>query len=539
MASLAVKTRCQDERELLRNPILTYLEHGGKLSIVIYQVLLKGPGSIYWLPEILMRSSEFWTVDKLSPVEICLIGTLAHADTGFRDLLKSYLAICRSPFYSDRVSMADRLYECTFGSDSVVRHFRMLGEFDRTYFSALLCRTGSVSMLQFFVVEVGIDVDSKEFEFWRPCYGTLLGVAAASGGIELVHFLLRAGANGALGLTYFLDQGHSLSSDPLYRQILALLTENATPVSPSIKLFKSDPFEPLFGESGERALLLFPEIVETLLSRRIFLPEKIFGRDSNKLPVEWSYMFKAITIGHADAVDLFLREGLQADALMADFFSFEEVGFKKLSGLTWLTLSILFGAAACAEKLIRHGADITALDGTGRSAINLAKANVRRPHPRSTTGSMLYWRWLYGNRRAHCSAEEDAETLAVLERAFNLKFKGTKSFEDYKDASPELIDEPPAWQENRGTGLDRLCAVLMSYPTVESWYYELRRLWKMSFREALFMRFLYVLSYVLLLATAALAFATGVKKVPKPSRSLLSAAAMLMLVLMWGHLCLE
>ena len=395
-------------------------------------------------------------------------------------------------------------------------------------------------MLQFFV-EAGIDVDSATYDLFMDVFhDTLLGIAAARGDIGLVHLLLRAGANVALGLTYFLHHKYSLSSDPIYRQILVLLTENATPqVLPSLSLFRSNPFEPLFAETGERALLLYPEIVETLLSRRIFQPEKLFSRDSNKLPLDRSHMFRVIFMGYSDAVDLFLREGVQADALKADFFSFKNKEYKELRKLTSLTLSILVGTAACAEKLIRHGADITALDGTGRSAIQLAKANAQGTHTRSTKRLFPYWHRLYHSSQLHCSADGDAETLAVLERAFNLKFKGTKSFEDYKDAGPELIDEPPAWQENRGTSLDRLCAVLMSYPTVESWYYELRRLWKMSFREALLMRFLYVLSYTLLLATVALAFATGVKRFPKPSRSLFSAVAALILVLIWGYLRLE
>ena len=546
ITSIWVWTDCRDKQELFRNHLHTYLDHGGKLLQVFDNVLFRGPGSIYWLPELLFRSSESWTVDELSPVQICLIGALARVDTRFRKLLKSYLASCRSSFYPDHASSTDRLYECNFGTDSIVRHFRMLEGYDSLQLLKLLCRTGSASMLQIFV-ETGIGVDWYHRNMY-PYSATLLGVAAARGDIDLVHLLIRAGMNGLQSLQVLLKHGQSLSSDPFHREILVLLVENAAPPLPPINLRDSDPLETLCTGSGERALVLYPEVVQTLLNRHIFHPELLFGRNSDKSPVEWSYMFKAIKSRHGSVVDVFLQNGVRADGLIADLFMIGFCPEKPYRGCTWLTLSVFFGSASCVDVLVQHGADITALDGAGRSAIQLAKANARGPHPRrGTIYSRDPWHSIYFYEYDNwylCSAENDIATLAVVERAFNLKFKGSKSFEDYADVihepNPETLEKkekpPPTL---RGRFSESLKIIYIPYQRRECIPYTLRRLWRMPFQEALLMRSLYVLSYVLLLATEALAVAMGVKKIPKPSRSLLSTVAILALVLIWGSWCFE
>ena len=61
------------------------------------------------------------------------------------------------------------------------------------------------------------------------------------------------------------------------------------------------------------------------------------------------------------------------------------------------------------DILIQHGANFTALDGAGRSAIELAKINVCVSHPRKVDYYFI-------------TAEDDAEVLAVVEKAFNLRF---------------------------------------------------------------------------------------------------------------------
>ena len=183
---------------------------------------------------------------------------------------------------------------------------------------------------------------------------------------------------------------------------------------------------------------------------------------------------------------------------------------------------------------IHHGADIAALDGVGRSAIQLVKANVRGPHPR--TPRFLYsFLWYYRPCEYQYNTGQDIEMLDVLKRAFNHKFQGTISFEDYEDVSPAMIDIPSARQESRATILERLRFIFMLHITRKHWYHKLCDLWKLPFHEALLMRFFYVLSYFLILATEGLAFAIGAKSFPKTSRSILSAVAVLVLVLIWGY----
>ena len=65
-------------------------------------------------------------------------------------------------------------------------------------------------------------------------------------------------------------------------------------------------------------------------------------------------------------------------------------------------------------------------------------------------------------------------------------------------------------------------------------YYKIGDLWSLSFYEALRMRFFYVLSYLLILAVGIVAFIRGEKHVRLPSRSILSAVALLLLAYIWG-----
>ena len=321
------KSSCRDQRELLRNNLHTYLQYGGKLFTnpecrkVFCNLFLDGTCWIHWIPELLIYSSELWTVDELSPSEICLIGILARADSRLRDLLKNHLASCLSRFHSDRVSTTDRLYEYYFGANSILRHSNMLDKFSKRQLLEAVCRGGSVPMLQF-SMDIGIDSAQSRWPY-SVSHNSLLGVAAVGGNLDNVSFLTRAGLDSAIGLRYFLVAGKRVSSDSLYKCILQLFVENATLPTH----YREDPLSTLLTFHGRKALSLYPEIVKTLVSRQIFHHELLFGGESQKPPVERSYMLKAIIMGYANIVDLFLANGVQANALVADFFTFEDDRF--------------------------------------------------------------------------------------------------------------------------------------------------------------------------------------------------------------------
>ena len=245
-------------------------------------------------------------------------------------------------------------------------------------------------------------------------------------------------------------------------------------------------------------------------------------------------MYKAISQRNSSVVDLLLQNGARADAQISHLFNCYEYWFKPC---TWITISVICGAASCVDVLIQHGANITALDGAGRSTIQLAKDFAFGPHPRAV-------KFLYQLEGEDVEAEEDTKTLAVVERAFHLRFQGTKSLEDYIDPK-EPTSQHPSRRDRLilvlQTALEKALGIVLTPSQItlfrdhlEDLYYYIRPLWKLSFYEALLMRFIYLLSYAVLLAVEMRAFIIGRKRVPMPSRFLLSSVAFLALALIWG-----
>lgn len=523
------------EQDLLRNDLNNYVKHGGQIltaqSVVFFSLFILNPrGRIDWIPDFLFNSPEPWLIDDFSSLQICLIGTLAHVDAVFRNRLKRELASYPSPASLGRTPFADNLFEITFGTASIESHFRTLDEYQRSAFLLVLCRTGSISMMKM-LIDLGVDVNGV---YWAL---NLLGSAAAAGNMEVVCMLLEAGANGSLALNTFLDENEHLS-DALFRRLLGMLVENARPTS----------FEPwqdpvLSILASRRALHFYPQAPEILLNRKVFSDQGFGGgtiKQAHWRYCQYNYMCRAISGKSSSTVDLLLQNGAHANARISH--SVDCRGYWSKS-CTWITFSVMCGAASCADILVQHGADVTAFDGADRSAAQLAMTNALASHPRHPEnwqdGYSYYW-----DPPPSVTAEEDAETLAVVERAFNLEFRGSQSLEDYIELSKEPTLQPPPRQDEPvsiGKTLEKALGIVLT-PTqtqllcdrLRVLYLDIRELWSLPFYEALLMRLIYVLSYIILLALETLAFIKGHKRIPMPSRSLLSAAAVLMLALVWG-----
>ena len=510
------------KRELSLDLIYTYIKHNGQTSAGnrsgLFEFLIVNVDSISWDSSALFESLEVTMADDLSSLNVCLVSTLARADATFRDLLKKSLASYHSPFLSEHASRRDCLYESTFGTTSIVRHFRLLNRREKLNFLHLLCKLGSVSILKSFL-DLGVDVNEEKGS------GNLLGAAAVYGKLDMIQYLLDIGANGALAFHGFLYGGNRLS-DTLYKRILTLLVESATPTSSQGYL--EDPFGLISGPHRNRLLSLCPETPEALIKRELFQEKLLIGGGFEKPDVYRSYMFMAIKNEQHHVVSCLLHHGAQADMHITNMFNFIDGFYDWVEPCTWLTVAVELGSASCANILIQHGANIYVQDGAGRSAIQLARSNVLSAHPRYSNKGYKYY-----------TAEDDAKTLAVIERAFNLKFQGSKRFEDYEDTSPEIDEQSPTPLEIAVPSLKMLVMWLRSiiitpYQIRGNWAYSIHRLWRSSFQEALLIRFFYVLSYFLLFGLELLALATGAKQVPRPSRSLLSAVAVLLLALVWG-----
>ena len=492
-----------------------YLRRGGKLSRtrIPFRVDLK------YIPD-LLKSSEPWLVTDLSSFQICLIGAIAHVDAILRDRIQKTLASYRSPISSSRESFAINLFESLFSVASIKNKFCALEHGQKYAFMSLLCKKGSASMVKLFL-DVGLDLNGA----WQ--YSDPLGSAAAAGNTDVVDMLLGAGAESSCALKRFLEESDHLPNG-IFSRILWTLMGNARPAS----IYRTkDPLISIMRSS--RALSLLPNAPEILLSRRIFTDTGL-GRGAARGPYHGSYLCYAITKGQHSVVDLLLQNGAIADALISDLFDCHE---QWLASCTWITFSIQCGTAACTDVLIRHGADVTARDRSGKSAIQLAKMNVLASHPR-------YLPWLYLGDFSRVTAEQDAETLAVVDRAFNDRFQGSRSLEEHIGSMNELPVQPPLQPRRpksilRGIIDKALGKFLTTAQTerlhrLEDFCVEARKTWSLSFPEALLIRFFYILSYTLLLGLETRAIINGQRGIRMPSRSLLSAVAFLTLIIIWS-----
>ena len=358
-------------------------------------------------------------------------------------------------------------------------------------------------------IDTGIDINHGPQKF------NMLGHAAAVGNLDIVCMLIESGANGALAFYVFIRDSEHLS-DGLYKQLLELLVENSRP----------SPFEYWWNDSllaviwSSRALLSHPKAPEILFCRKVFSDELI------NCPCEehsvCNYMCAAIRNRLDSVVGLLLQHVAYANTKSA-----------------WLMFSVERGAASCTEALLRHGADMNFQNKAGRSALQVARSNIASPHPRNCTHRVRLHRHTY-----QVTAEEDAATLAVVEQALRLKAQSTDSSKEYE---PERGFEVQSYDlEDKSTPVpqnifEKAIGLLSTYYTpgldehrVELHYRRIGDFWSLSFYEALRMRFFYVLSYLLLLAVGIIAVIQGKKCVPMPSRTIMSAVALLLLAYIWG-----
>lgn len=178
MRNVLTWSRDYDEQDFLRDYIHSYMKHGGDPSET-QSLIIHGSTSVYrgridWIPESLITSSEPWLVDDFSSLELCLIGAFAQVDAVFRGRLKKKLFSYRSPVLANGVASIDDLFETTFGTASIESHFHALDKRSMYQISSLVSRTGSTSMMKFFI-DMGIDVNETH---WQD---NLLGCAAVGG----------------------------------------------------------------------------------------------------------------------------------------------------------------------------------------------------------------------------------------------------------------------------------------------------------------------------------------------------------------------
>ena len=289
---------------------------------------------------------------------------------------------------------------------------------------------------------------------------------------------------------------------------------------------------------SKRALALYPKASEILINRDSVDVSKLGGHDRwrgrDNLYLD-SYMYLAISKKLPSLLGLLLQRGHQInDPDFDPYYLFDKE-------CPSLVMSVLLGSSPCAKVPIEDGADVTAVDKHERSVVQLAKINAFASHPRRVGWDIR----LFVSDRI--SAKQDEETLAIIERAFNEKFKGAQKFEDYLDPIREVKAEPQISQEEPDSLLlcfiEKPLRLILTHEQLsllkerlKNPYLNMKKIWSLSFSEALIMRFLYVLSYALLLSIEVKAFLKGKKQLQMPSRNFLSILAIMLLPIAYGYL---
>lgn len=476
---------------------------------------------------------------EVSELDACLLGALAQFDPKFCERLKVELNGYPLHASTNQTPLKDDLYDVHFGIASTLERFRSLTERNQYELLSILCMRGATSVIRLFL-DNGADANGP--------VGTLnpLGSAASAGNVDTVLMLLDAGAYSALAFERFL---RSDLSDTQYKHILNILVTNARPASSKTPF--AEPLECLVTTS--RALSLHPEAPRILIERGLNR-HKIFGSDGTKYDYYDYYMYLAIIEKLPSLFAALLDNGANVNGRVDGFFCrsyclqgapFSEEFYTwrppYCSGLsTWLTLAIYRGAVSCVDVLLHHGADINAVDGSGQSAIGLAKSIINTQHPRPAVFCQGY----NSIELRYISADDDAEIFAVIKRAFDLRFQGNQFFQDYADSSDDHSIATSVQRKDLlstfGTAVRTALLKLLTTSQVECVEHHLRiaRLsikndWSLPFQEALVMRLLYVLSYILLLVLEIIALFKGQRSIQLPSRSLLFTGTVTILVVAW------
>ena len=479
-------------------------------------------------PEILLHTQEMWTLDTFSPTVVCMIGICAYKDLNFRARVQRKLSDCLAPMTSGQLTRINNIFNSNFDTNSIVDHLEKMYLYSG-YLTKKWLGMASASKSKP-LIEAGIDLDQLD----------IFGHAAAAGNMDVVMLLLEAGANSALAISRFLCESDTLSN-AIFKHILELLIKNATPE----KSEHNDLGALCAILHSERAISACPEAPEILFDKGIFDHNLLAGNENHFYYLDDSYMGQAIEQELPHVVGLILQNGARANVQIGQLFRCSDFCFMDnqdpgpfdcLVFYTWLTYAVEYGAASCANALLYHGADVTASDGAGRSAISMALSTTAGPHPRT-----IRFNELCRDEARPATMEQDAETLAVVRRAFDLKFQGQISMEDYIASEATHDVSLPSQPETTNTALyNYLEKILKAFLAPEQlehiWKYtsHWRRAWSLSFLDAMLMRSLYVLSYMILLVIELSAFIRGEKRISMPSRGLLSVVAVLLLATIWG-----
>lgn len=366
------------------------------------------------LHECLFRQTEPWTVEDLSPIDRWLIGILAHANAEFRRALKRYLDSYRTIFASPTVRKGLNAFEI----GSIVSEVHQASTRDRIEFLKIISKWGTSGMMEPFLA-AGLDVNERSSNERMPWLRlSYLSKAVKWGNFGMFQILLEAGACPTRALIYLSRHPQNLppcESSERREQMIRVLAEYAEP-------------RHLDGHDEELlSLLLRTDDIRTYSARhadalinKFFLRRAtIFSQESPGLLN--SYILIALVLDLPQMLQHLQHSGylINGNQTIGEIFCGERVSIKGdlVGKYTWLTFAIHLGRASCIKVFLANGVNTTQPDPSGRIPVNMANDFVAGEHPRAATKLYI---WPYQPSQRYPSAEDDDAVIAALRSAPNM-----------------------------------------------------------------------------------------------------------------------
>ena len=365
------------------------------------------------LREYLFRQPEPWMATELLPIDRWLVGILQHVDTSFRKALLDYTNQYRSIFGASRVHQN---LSAIYNLNDIVAEVKSASTRDRIEFLKIISKWGTGDMMVPFI-KAGLDLDEESSNNRTPWLRlSYLSKAVRWGNPDMFRTLLDADACPTRALIYL-----SRHSDYLPRckypesrkQMMLTLVKRAEP-----RRIEGDDEKLL-------ALLLRTDDIRRYSSAAAddLIEKFVLQRHNIRIQSQEllnSYIIATVFLDIPQVLQYFYRNGIRVngDEPIGKVLCGQRVSIKSdvVGKYTWLTFAVHLGRASIVKLFIENGADCMISDPCGRTALDLVKDYVSKPHPRATTGLYI---WPYQPPQRFVSAEDDQKILATLQLTAN------------------------------------------------------------------------------------------------------------------------
>jgi ankyrin repeat protein len=371
-------------------------------------LIFKSHHGMQYLEEYVCPYIDLFTFQQMDSVDAWLLAALARSYPRFQLVLESQLYECRTPeeISSCRIPREEKINE--FDISHQVAQLKAAETRVRTAFLRVLFRRGNISMLAPFL-ECGIDLDER----WGDS-APYLREALVAGNLSVAKALLQAGASIHIQNSVDLRHGVVTVNSPL----IALLFRWQEYGKRSFTV----------PESREGNIAAESWILHEILQHPTFYdPDAIFAALEYQSP-EW--VIKALLEAGCGRVgdnpptswrqrllgsEIILAVGFESPHLPILLSYGLSLEYEDRAGFTALLHALNEGTGSknFAKVLINAGANVIKRTSSGYTPLELARENLKGPHPRTVTrkrqGSEMT-----GTEWRRVALEEDQELYDYL-----------------------------------------------------------------------------------------------------------------------------